>query len=63
MRPAPMMTQIEMKQRRKILAQLVSTGQSCQAVADKFDCSDTTVRNACREFGVDIKFRSRGKSM
>lgn len=58
-----MMNDVERHQRRQVLANLVSTGQSCQSVADKFGVSDTTVRNACKEFGVNIRSRRRGKSM
>lgn len=61
--PKEKMTQIDLLNRRRILARLVSTGQGVLAVAERFNVTDATVRNACREFGVDIRFRRRGKSM
>lgn len=57
------MSGVERQRRRKLFAQLVSTGQKPREVAERFGVSDVTVRTSCKEYGVDIRFRRRGPSM
>ena len=57
------MSQLERQLRRKRIAKLVSSGQRCQAVADRFNVAIRTVHKACMEHGVNLSARRKIKNM